>query len=89
MVAWNRAGFAVSRGRQVWSIERQVRAIAGALVLIGVLGSLLLWQPLIYLGLLVGAGLLFAGLTDTCTPWRPCDVASVLARLTDRPDRQM
>ncbi len=67
MVAWNRAGFAVSRGRQVWSIERQVRAIAGALVLIGVLGSLLLWQPLIYLGLLVGAGLLFAGLTDTCT----------------------
>ena len=60
------------------------------------LGSLLLWQPLIYLALFVGAGLLFAGVTDTCMmgllllrmPWNQtasCDVAEVLARLKGRP----
>jgi len=71
-------------------------AIAGALVLIGVLGSLLVWQPLLYLALFVGAGLLFAGLTDTCMlgllllrlPYNraaTCDAAGVLARLRERP----
>ena len=80
----------------VWSIERQVRAIAGALVVLGTLGSLLVWQPLIYLALFVGAGLLFAGLTDTCAMGMllmrlphnraaTCDVAGVLSRLKDRP----
>lgn len=64
--AWEQAGLPLRRGRTAWSIERQVRAIAGALVLLGTLGSLLVWQPLIYLALFVGAGLLFAGLTDTC-----------------------
>jgi rhodanese-related sulfurtransferase len=91
--AWEQAGQAVVRGRQAWSIERQVRAIAGGLVLLGTLGSVLVWQPLIYLSMFVGAGLLFAGLTDTCAmgmllarmPWNrgasACDVSSVLARL--------
>ena len=98
VLAWDRAGLDVARGRQVWSLERQVRAIAGALVLTGALGSLLLWQPLVYLAMLVGAGLLVAGLTDTCAmgqillrlPYNrqaSCDVASVLARLTHRSDR--
>jgi rhodanese-related sulfurtransferase len=93
--AWEQAGLTVVRGRQVWSIERQVRAIAGALVLLGTLGSLLLWAPLIYVALAVGAGLFFAGLTDTCAmgllllrmPWNrgaTCDVVSVLARLKAR-----
>ena len=95
VAAWDQAGQRVVRGRQAWSIERQVRAIAGGLVLIGVLGSLLLWQPLLYLALLVGAGLLFAGLTDTCAmgmllmrlPYNrgaTCDVAEVLARVRTR-----
>jgi rhodanese-related sulfurtransferase len=64
--AWEQAGLALRRGGTAWSIERQVRAIAGALVVLGTLGGLLIWQPLIYLALLVGAGLLFAGLTDAC-----------------------
>ena len=64
--AWERAGLDLGRGRQHWSLERQVRAIAGSLVLIGTLGSLLVWPPLIFLAAFVGAGLLFAGLTDTC-----------------------
>ncbi|MGE3268490.1 MAG: rhodanese-like domain-containing protein [Chloroflexota bacterium] len=91
--AWEQAGLAVRRGRQAWSIERQVRAIAGGLVLLGALGSVLLWQPLLYLAMFVGAGLLFAGVTDTCAmglmlarmPWNrsvaTCDVSSVLAQL--------
>jgi rhodanese-related sulfurtransferase len=63
---WQSAGLAVEQGRKRWSLERQVRAIAGGLVLVGTIGSLLLWQPLIYLAMFVGGGLLFAGLTDTC-----------------------
>jgi rhodanese-related sulfurtransferase len=92
VTAWQQTGLAVVRGRQAWSIERQVRAIAGGLVLLGTLGSLLVWPPLIYLALFVGAGLLFAGLTDTCSmglllarlPWNrgaTGDVASVLTRM--------
>jgi rhodanese-related sulfurtransferase len=91
--AWEQTGLAVVRGRQAWSIERQVRAIAGGLVLLGTLGSVLVWPPLLYLAVFVGAGLLFAGLADTCAmgmllarmPWNrdasACDVSSVLARL--------
>jgi hypothetical protein len=35
-------------------------------VLLGTLGSLLVWSPLIYLAVLVGGGLVFAGLTNIC-----------------------
>ena len=52
--------------KQVMSLERQVRIAAGVLVLTGVvLGT---WvNPLAYgLSGFVGAGLMFAGITDTC-----------------------
>lgn len=99
VTAWAQAGFAVVRGQRAWSIERQVRAIAGGLVLLGTLGSLLIWPPLLYLALFVGAGLLFAGLTDTCAmglllarlPWNrsaTCDATSVLARMRGRDQRE-
>lgn len=50
----------------VISLERQVRIAAGSLVLVGViLGALL--NPAFYaLSGFVGAGLVFAGVTDTC-----------------------
>lgn len=50
----------------VMSLERQVRIAAGSLVFAGVvLGTLI--QPEFYgLSAFVGAGLVFAGLTDTC-----------------------
>lgn len=53
-------------GRGVIALERQVRIAAGALVLSGVvLGTLL--HPYWYgLSGFVGAGLVFAGVTDTC-----------------------
>jgi rhodanese-related sulfurtransferase len=59
------AGLPVVRGKQTMSLERQVRIAAGSLVLVGVIGSF--WfQPLIGLSAFVGAGLVFAGVTDTC-----------------------
>lgn len=65
-LACESAGLDMVRGKQVMSLERQVRIAAGALVLVGtVLGALV--SPY-WLGLsgFVGAGLVFAGLTDTC-----------------------
>ena len=66
MIAWNRAGEQVRRGRQRWDIERQVRFVAGLLVLTGVLASLA-WPPAVALSGFVGAGLVVAALTNTCT----------------------
>lgn len=64
--AWEAAGLPVVRGKGAISIERQVRIGAGMMVLVGVLlGS---WvDPLwFFLSGLVGAGLIFAGITDWC-----------------------
>ncbi len=63
---WDRAGLPLDRGRGAWSIERQVRAVAGGLVLSGVIGSLTVNRKLLYLSGFVGGGLLFAGISDTC-----------------------
>lgn len=60
------AGLPVNRGKKMMSLERQVRIAAGLLVLVGTaLGALV--HPY-WLGLsgFVGAGLVFAGVTDTC-----------------------
>ena len=64
--AWEQAGLSVVRERRVMSLERQVRIAAGTLVLVGTgLGAFV--HPL-FLGIaaFVGAGLVFAGITDTC-----------------------
>lgn len=63
--AWERSGGALSRGRERWDLERQVRLVAGSLVLTGVLASLL-WRPGAILAGGVGAGLTFAATTNTC-----------------------
>ena len=95
MTAWEQAGLPVNRGRQRWSMERQVRGIAGGLVLTGVLGSAIAWPPLKWLAAFVGGGLLFSALTDTCgmaavlarLPWNRAatsDVGTTLARMSDK-----
>jgi rhodanese-related sulfurtransferase len=65
--AWQRAGLPVVRGpRTVMSLERQVRIAAGVLVLAG---SVLGWHvhPAFHgLSAFVGAGLLFAGVSNWC-----------------------
>ena len=65
--AWEQAGLPVVRGiKKVMSLERQVRIVAGLLVL---LGSGLGWHfhPAFHaLAAFVGAGLVFAGVSDWC-----------------------
>lgn len=63
--AWDQAGLPVVRGKKVMSLERQVRIAAGTLVVIG--AALSFVSPYwIGLSAFVGAGLVFAGITDTC-----------------------
>ncbi len=65
--AWTAAGLDVERSSiRVMSLDRQVRIAAGSIVLIGVaLGALV--NPWLYgLSAFVGAGLVFAGVTDFC-----------------------
>lgn len=59
------AGLPVVRGKKAMSLERQVRIAAGALVLLG-FGLSFLNPYFIGLSAFVGAGLVFAGITDTC-----------------------
>ena len=61
------AGLPVTRGTsKVISLERQVRIAAGSLVLVGVLLSWMVNYAFIGLSAFVGAGLVFAGITDFC-----------------------
>lgn len=64
--AWDAAGLPVIRGRKAVSLERQVRIAAGSLVLTGAVLSQLVHPWWIGLSGFVGAGLIFAGITDTC-----------------------
>jgi rhodanese-related sulfurtransferase len=81
------AGLPVVRGKKSISLERQVRIAAGSLVLLGAVFSWFVHPAFIGLSAFVGAGLVFAGITDTCgmgmilarMPWnqvkeaaRPC-----------------
>ena len=60
------AGLPVVRGKKAISLERQVRMAAGSLVLLGVLLGWLVHPAFLGLSAFVGAGLVFAGVTDTC-----------------------
>lgn len=64
--AWDQAGLPVVRGTKSMSLERQVRIAAGLLVLVGSAFGALGNPYGIGLAALVGAGLVFAGITDTC-----------------------
>ena len=64
------AGGPVVEGRSRWSVERQVRLVAGGLVLTGVLASRLLHPKAVVLAGGIGAGLTVSALTNTCTMGR-------------------
>lgn len=91
LIAWRAAGQAVNRGMPRWSLERQVRGVAGLLVLLGIIGSFF-WRPLRLVAGFVGAGLAFSAVTDSCAmglmlsklPYNrsaTCDVQAVLKQL--------
>ena len=64
--AWEAAGLPVVRGRKTISLERQVRIAAGSLVVVGSALGYFVNPAWIGLAAFVGAGLVFAGITDTC-----------------------
>ncbi|ORA13037.1 rhodanese-like domain-containing protein [Mycobacterium asiaticum] len=74
ITGWQEEGRAVDRGRQRWELERQVRLVAGSIVLSSVLGSVAL-PKLKWLAAAIGGGLTFAAVTDTCA------MASALSKL--------
>ncbi|MFJ2932543.1 rhodanese-like domain-containing protein [Streptomyces sp. NPDC087219] len=93
--AWEAAGAPVNRGPERWDMERQVRLVAGSVVLTtGLVGVLVPGVHLI--GTAIGAGLTFAALSNSCMmgvllsklPYnrgpRP-DVRSVIAELRSTP----
>ena len=69
------AGVPFVRGKKAVSLERQVRIAAGTLVLAGAVLGWFVDSAFIGLSAFVGAGLLFAGVTDTC------GMGMVLARM--------
>lgn len=60
------AGLPAVRGQRAMALERQVHIVAGTLVLAGALLAWLVHPGFIGLSAFVGAGLVFAGVTDTC-----------------------
>jgi len=64
--AWEAAGLPLNRGAKTMSLERQVRIAAGALVFVGAVLGAFVNPAWIALSGFVGAGLVFAGITDTC-----------------------
>jgi rhodanese-related sulfurtransferase len=72
---WVAGGKPVVRGAARISLERQVRMLAGGLAATGAALALLVNPLFAFLPLVIGSGLVFAGVTDTC------GMAFVLGRL--------
>lgn len=64
--AYAAAQGAVVRGRQAWALERQVRLVAGSLVVTGLVAGRMVSPKLRLLAAGIGGGLTFSALTDTC-----------------------
>jgi rhodanese-related sulfurtransferase len=65
ITAWQNAGAPVNRGPARWDLERQVRLVAGSLVLAGIVASTVVPKAK-WLSAAVGGGLTTAALTNTC-----------------------
>lgn len=66
IAGWQSAGLPLKYGKAMISLERQVRIAAGLLVLVGALLGYFIHPAWITLSAFVGAGLVFAGITNTC-----------------------
>ncbi len=65
--AWQRAGLPLQTAqRKPWSLERQVRVVAGSMVLLSAILGLTASPWFFAWTLFVGAGLTFAGISDMC-----------------------
>jgi rhodanese-related sulfurtransferase len=93
IIAWEAKGFAVNRGAQRWDLERQVRLVAGSIVLSTILGSIAV-PKLKWVAAAIGGGLTVASLTNTCAmgmalsrlPYNrgaTCDAQTIVSQLVD------
>src|SRR5262245_3517548 len=95
--AWEASGGPLVRleGSSGWSIERQVRFTAGAIVAAATVASIW-WTPARFIAGALGLGLAVAAVTDTCAmgnvlarlPFNrrrgePCDLPSLVATITE------
>jgi rhodanese-related sulfurtransferase len=65
MLAWQAGDGPVVQDVIRWDLERQVRFVAGLIVLVSILVSVV-WPPARFVAGALGAGLLFASVTNTC-----------------------
>lgn len=63
--AWEQHGADLVRGHRRWELERQVRLVAGSIVLTSVAVSVVV-PPARWVAAAIGAGLTFAAATDSC-----------------------
>jgi len=66
LARWEREKLPVIKGQGGISLERQVRVIAGGLVVTGIILAWLVHWGFIFISVFVGSGLVYAGLTDNC-----------------------
>lgn len=100
--AWQESGAPVEQGKQRWAMDRQVRGVAGALVLVGmILGSRVRMFRL--LAWLVGGGLFYSAVSNSCfmamglakLPYNKtqrdttADVAALVERVKGEPSLRM
>ena len=96
ITAWEAKGFAVNRGARRWDLERQVRLVAGLIVVLSILVSIVV-PGAEWAAFAIGAGLSFAALTNTCAmgmllarlPYNrgaTCDLRTVVSQLVDASD---
>lgn len=92
ITGWQQDDAPLNRGSGTWAMERQVRLVAGLLVLTGVVASTA-YEPLKWLAGFVGGGLTVAAITNTCAMARvlgllphnrtpKSDVSTMLTALT-------
>jgi rhodanese-related sulfurtransferase len=93
ILAWQAAEAPVERGKPRWDLERQVRLVAGTVVLAAVLLSVAV-PGAQWLAAAVGGGLALAALTNTCAmglvlsrlPYNrgaACDLDTIVGQLRD------
>jgi rhodanese-related sulfurtransferase len=92
---WRIRGGEVEVGKATMSLERQVRIAAGSIAALGAALALGIHSMFAIVPLVIGSGLVFAGITDTCMlgmllarmPWNrgaTSDAGQVLAQLEVR-----
>ncbi|MFI0796982.1 rhodanese-like domain-containing protein [Micromonospora rubida] len=95
VMAWQAANAPIAQGKPRWDLERQVRLVAGSIVLASVLGSVFVPQ-LKWVAGFIGAGLTFAAVTNTCAmgmllgrlPYNrgaSCDLDTIVGQLSGGP----